>query len=175
MPPPPPQPHAPNAYLNTILNNPSSNPSSPSPLRSRRPADPPHHPFTSTQRSAQARSKDWSTGPSSTAARDPKRKHGALPETYEQRQLRDEAAYILDSSELLIWYAAARHESIPQTRRHYQNVLLGLLNTDEVVWREEWEVETETQGPGVGSPARSGKGKERDKGKKRVSSGHSLG
>lgn len=107
-----------------------------------------------------------------------------MKETYEQRQRRSEAAHILDSSEMIMWYAAARNESIPQTRRHYQNIVLGLPQDPQepVAWREEWEVlDSERVDIGIGmgaSPARSssGKGKERerdkdrDKGKKRMSS-----
>jgi hypothetical protein len=59
-------------------------------------------------------------------------------------------------------------QSIPQTRAHFQNIVLGIAEWDrDVVWREEWEVE---ESAGVGSP-RSAKGKEKDRGKRRVSSG----
>jgi hypothetical protein len=52
-------------------------------------------------------------------------------------------------------------QSIPQTRAHFQNIVLGIAEWDrDVVWREEWEVE---ESAGVGSP-RSAQGKEKDRG-----------
>jgi hypothetical protein len=64
-------------------------------------------------------------------------------------------------------------QSMPQTRQHFQNIVLGIEEFDEdVAWREEWEVEERMMGT-VGSSPRSAKGKEREKerGKRRVSSG----
>jgi hypothetical protein len=62
-------------------------------------------------------------------------------------------------------------QSIPQTRSHYRNIVLGLsdLEDADLVWQDEWEVVSATGG--AASPARSAKGKERDglKGKKRES------
>jgi hypothetical protein len=59
-------------------------------------------------------------------------------------------------------------QSIPQTRQHFQNIVLGIEEVDaDVAWREEWEVE-ERERSALASP-RSAKGKEREK--RRVSSG----
>lgn len=100
----------------------------------------------------------------------------------------------MESAEMLIWWSSARNEvcpfssfpgstgsfkdwvadmhcvqSIPQTRHHFQNVVLGIEEFEkDVVWREEWEVEGMGTVRGGGSP-RSAKGKEREK--RRVSSG----
>jgi len=155
---PPPQPHhqQPAPYFNTILNNPPASTTTAS-----RP--PPPHPssaFTPAQRSAQARYKEWT---SSSGSGHPSRS----AESYEQRQERDKAACILDSSEMLMWFAAARNESIPQTRQYYQNIVLGLGNGRDVAWREEWEVPSlqERGAEMMGSPAQGAKGKEREKAK----------
>lgn len=106
MPPPSPVPNQqPNAFFNTVLNNTTSSPSSP---RSRPgwPTEAP--PFTATQRSAQARNKDFSNP--GKEDRKSSRKSGQIPESYEQRQLRNEAACILESSEMLMWHSAMRNE-----------------------------------------------------------------
>ncbi|CAO2651266.1 Nn.00g095630.m01.CDS01 [Neocucurbitaria sp. VM-36] len=164
MAPPPNSPapyQQPSTFFNTVLNNPSAaQPSALPPPRSRQPE---HSSttttFTPTQRSLQARNKIYNVSPGSKGV-----------ESYEQRQRRDEAACILESTEMLIWYAAARNESIPQTRHYYQNIVLGVTDNEDAAWREEWEVSTEErEREFVPSPARSGKGKE--KVKKRVSIG----
>jgi hypothetical protein len=68
-------------------------------------------------------------------------------------------------------------QSIPQTRHHFTNILLGIEEDSEhVEWREEWEVAADkSMVPGVGGSPRSAKGKERERekerGKRRVSSG----
>ena len=90
-----------NTFFSTVLNNPQSTSSTTSPSSRFQPpstsaaAQPP---FTATQRSAQARHKDYTT-----------RANGPQ-ESYEARQRRDEAACILDSSEMLMWFAASRNE-----------------------------------------------------------------
>ncbi|KAI8934851.1 hypothetical protein NX059_008530 [Plenodomus lindquistii] len=172
MPPPPtPQTSPPlnqTPYFNTILNNPSTtNPSSPSP-RSRPTRPVPESSsssnFSTAQRSAQARHKEWnSSGGSGRASRS--------AESYEQRQERDRAATILDSEEMLLWFAAARNESVPQTRQYYLNIVLGLENNAKVEWREEWELPVQEKEV-MASPARGAKGKEKERAKRRVSSAH---
>ncbi|KAJ4369173.1 hypothetical protein N0V83_006257 [Neocucurbitaria cava] len=170
--PPPPNTPAPNqqqqsgnTFFNTVLNNPSSTAPHPSAPRNRQ-TEPSSTTaaFTPTQRSLQARNKLYNVSPGSKSA-----------ESYEQRQRRDEAACILESTEMLIWYAAARNEgnceqSIPATRHYYQNIVLGVLDNEDAAWREAWEVDTSEA---VASPARSGKGKE--KARKRVISGGGHG
>ncbi|KAF2654093.1 hypothetical protein K491DRAFT_492290 [Lophiostoma macrostomum CBS 122681] len=157
-------PPQPNPYFSTILNPAPSNPSPPPPTTTPSAIDPtsttctPPRPspsisttkrplpsFTSTQQSLQARAKPFtSLSPSATLSN----------ESYESRQRRHNAANILDSVELLIWYSGARNESIAQTRTHYQNVLLGLSDEGERLWREEWDVPVEErvrrEGRGVG-------------------------
>lgn len=95
-------------------------------------------------------------------------------ESYAERERRSEAAAILDSQELLLWYAAARHESVSQTRRWFRNVVLGVPQ-DERVCREEWEVKGREGVYGGGSVGASpkGKGRARREGtpRKRVSAG----
>ncbi|RYN86224.1 hypothetical protein AA0120_g8275 [Alternaria tenuissima] len=127
-----------------------------------------------TRRSLQARGKNYHFGAAGPQGKD-----------WEERQRRDEAISILESEEMLMWIAGVRNESIPQTRAHYRNVVLGLTKweKDAVAWRDEWEVEgsgggsAEGQSMAGGSPARSAKGKERDiaKMRKRVSSGQGHG
>ncbi|KAF2622649.1 hypothetical protein BU25DRAFT_208071 [Macroventuria anomochaeta] len=131
-------------------------------------------PFTAAQRSAQARGKPFIT-PATTSGSSRSRHND--PESYAQRERRNEAAAILDSQEMLIWYAASRNESVSQTRRYYLNVVLGVEESPRD-WKEEWEVRPmETGGPGSpkGKPPK-GKGKEREKerergAKKRFSAG----
>ncbi|CBX93100.1 predicted protein [Plenodomus lingam JN3] len=179
--PPPPTPHASpplnqTPYFSTVLNNPptANNPSSPSPRSRPQPRPAPDSSssssshFTAGQRNAQARHKEWtcSSGSGQTSRN---------AESYEQRQERDRAATILDSVEMLMWFAAARNESIPQTRHYYQNIVLGLKNEGHVEWREEWELPLQERGGGeLASPTRSGQGKERERVKKRVSSAHTY-
>ncbi|KAL7773468.1 hypothetical protein CFE70_003432 [Pyrenophora teres f. teres 0-1] len=104
---------------------------------------------------------------------------------YEERQRRDEAVAVLESEEMIMWIAASRNESIPQTRAHYRNIVLGLTQWEDanIAWHDEWDAPSGLQegsggagaeGQGAsGSPARSAKGKEREiaRMKKRVSSG----
>jgi hypothetical protein len=74
---------------------------------------------------------------------------------------------------MLIWYAAARHESVAQTRRYYTNIVLGVEQPPKE-WKEEWEVRPlESVGSPKGkSPKGKGKERERDKvPKKRFSAG----
>lgn len=150
-----------------------------------RPRLPPHHspattahdaPFTAAQRSAQARGKPFANTPTnanthtnsarslSSSLRAGTRGGGPVleAESYAQREARNEAAAILDSEEMLMWYAAARYESVSQTRRFFRNVVMG-VGGEEVVWREEWE----SGGRGEGSP-RVGKGKGRERERERT-------
>jgi hypothetical protein len=77
----------PTTYLSTVLN-----PHSP----------PPRASFSATQRSLQARHKDANVTAGSRKARD--------AESYENRQKREEAATVLDSTEMLIWWSGVRNE-----------------------------------------------------------------
>ncbi|KAF1929203.1 uncharacterized protein M421DRAFT_4372 [Didymella exigua CBS 183.55] len=104
-----------------------------------------HPSFTPAQRSAQARGAPFAD-----------RREA---ESYAGRARRDAAAAVLESQELLIWYAAARNESVAQTRRAFQNVVFG-VGPDVVVWREEWEVKGREDG--VGSPKGKGRVREAD-------------
>ena len=133
-------------------------------------------PFTAAQRSAQARGKPFANTPInanahtnsarslSSSLRAGTRGGGPVleAESYAQREARNEAAAILDSEEMLMWYAAARYESVSQTRRFFRNVIMG-VGGEEVAWREEWERERESGGRGEGSPMGKGKGKGREK------------
>ncbi|KAH7359883.1 hypothetical protein BKA66DRAFT_471790 [Pyrenochaeta sp. MPI-SDFR-AT-0127] len=166
MPPPPPPPHtqSPNAlhantFFNTVLNNPQAA-SSNTPPRAARPSE--QSGFSATQRGLQARGKNYN-GPAAVKS----------AESYEQRQRREEAACILESVEMLIWYAASRNESITQTRNHYQNILYGVANTEDVAWEDEWDVPVQERvRTEAESPRAAGKAKESaGKGKKRVSLG----
>ncbi|OSS50065.1 hypothetical protein B5807_05013 [Epicoccum nigrum] len=144
-------------------------------------------PFSEAQRSAQARGKPFAdthapltntnTNANANTARTLSgtlRSSGAAAragpavaeaESYAQREARNEAAAILDSEEMLMWYAAARYESVSQTRRFFRNVVFG-VGGDEVVWREEWEREGRRGDGGAvggsGSPRGKGKGKARE-------------
>ncbi|KAF2829852.1 hypothetical protein CC86DRAFT_367773 [Ophiobolus disseminans] len=136
------------------------------PPRPPRPFDTPSAPtFSTAQRSAQARNKPYNLSDKKAAEIDARR--------YEERIKREQAARILESSEMLIWYSNARNESIPQTRQYFQNIVWGFEEDESgVVWREEWDGE----GVGVGSPrSAKGKEKERERGKKRVGSGKYVG
>ncbi|KAF1358998.1 hypothetical protein EJ07DRAFT_121769, partial [Lizonia empirigonia] len=160
-------------YLSTMLNHPAAIPSHAAPApapphgttppRPRQPstqlhpgpAPAPPGPFTAAQRSAQARGKPFDTPA-------PGRTRPNSPESFARRQQRDEAAAILDSQEMLLWFSAARNESVAQTRRFYRDVVLGVPRADSV-WCEEWE-----RGPGeaggspMGMSLRGEKGRERD-------------
>lgn len=76
---------------------------------------------------------------------------------------------------MLLWYSAARNESVTQTRQYYLNIVLGVPEAPKD-WREEWEVKEVSLGDGgaKGSPRGKGKGKEKEKekslSKKRYSS-----
>lgn len=102
MPPPPP----PTSYLATVL-NPHTNPNQPpnphpnphtSPPRTTHPQP---HPFTATQRSLQARNKPFNLSSKKTSAE---------AESYEERQRREAASRVLESTEMLIWWAGVRNE-----------------------------------------------------------------
>ena len=58
-----------------------------------------------------------------------------------------------------MWYAAARYESVSQTRRFFRDVVMG-FGRGEAEWRELWERENS----GMGSPmGNKGKGRERER------------
>ncbi|KAF2792794.1 hypothetical protein K505DRAFT_325939, partial [Melanomma pulvis-pyrius CBS 109.77] len=101
------------------------------------PLPPPPAPLTPAQRSLQARNKPFALSPNN-------------PEPYSLRQRRDQAASILENVETLLWYSAARHESITQTRLHFSKVVLGIEDGGREMeasgWREEWEVPVEERG-----------------------------
>jgi hypothetical protein len=68
---------------------------------------------------------------------------------------------------MLLWYSAARNESVTQTRRYYTNIVLGVPEAPRV-WREKWEVEAEDASV---SPKAKGKGKEKERERERGSGG----
>ena len=89
----------------------------------------------------------------------------AQAESYAARQRRHEAASILDSTEMLLWYASARNESVAQTRRYFTHLVLGVEERGKE-WGEEWE------GEGEGERERRerrdrGKGKARERERER--------
>jgi hypothetical protein len=99
--PPSPQP---NAFLSTVL-NPHTHNATTTPPRNRAFDQPPRAPtFTAAQRSLQARNKEYNVV-------------GKKEESYETRQKREEAARILESTEMLIWWSAARNE-VSHARSH---------------------------------------------------------
>ncbi|KAJ4989292.1 hypothetical protein SVAN01_05197 [Stagonosporopsis vannaccii] len=119
--------------------------------------------FTAAQRSAQARGKPFSNSNVSSSSSSSAQKEA---ESFAQREKRLEAATILDSTEMLIWYAAARNESVVQTRRYYTDIVLGMFGREKM-WQEEWEVSPRVRGEaGRASPVGKGKGKgkERERG-----------
>ncbi|KAL9535220.1 hypothetical protein SMMN14_01467 [Sphaerulina musiva] len=63
------------------------------------------------------------------------------PESIESLRRRSEAADILESYEKLSWYAAARCETITQTRIHFKCILSGITAAQEqetVFWKEDF-------------------------------------
>ncbi|KAK8258504.1 hypothetical protein IWZ00DRAFT_550758 [Phyllosticta capitalensis] len=61
-------------------------------------------------------------------------------ETYEERQRRYNAARVLESNEMLIWWSTVRNESLPQTRLHFENQLAGFTSdssSDDAEWDDE--------------------------------------
>ncbi|KAF3048185.1 hypothetical protein E8E12_011112 [Didymella heteroderae] len=147
MPPSPWSPTQSSQYLSTVLNDstapiPSHTAGANPPPRPRqssalfKPGQPQSN-ITPAQRSAQARGKPFNE-PSRLGLAGTKAKPTDA-ESYAERERRNEAAAILDSQELLIWYAAARNESVSQTRRWFQNVVFGVAQ-DQRVCKEEWEV-----------------------------------
>lgn len=170
---PPWSPASNSQYLSTVLNDSNAQPPIPShaaaappststPPRPRQTSAhfPPQQPqtiITPAQRSAQARGKCYAEPPRLGLAGNKTKLTDA--ESYASRERRNEAAAILDSQELLIWYAASRHESVSATRRWFRNVVLG-VEQDERVCREEWEVRERVGEVGVGSP--KGKGRVKD-------------
>ncbi|KAG9205291.1 hypothetical protein G6514_008870 [Epicoccum nigrum] len=138
-----------------------------------------HAPLTNTNANANANTARTLSGTLRSSGAAARAGHAgpavAEAESYAQREARNEAAAILDSEEMLMWYAAARYESVSQTRRFFRNVVFG-VGGDEVVWREEWEREGRRgdggavggggggggSGSGSGSPRGKGKGKARE-------------
>ncbi|KAF2036366.1 hypothetical protein EK21DRAFT_49581, partial [Setomelanomma holmii] len=125
--------------------------------------------FSALQRNLQARGKAYNIAGGSG-------KKEKEAESYESRQRREEASRILQSTEMVIWYSNARNESIPQTRAHFQRIVLGIsADNEDVAWKEEWEVDDAGRDRGGVASPRSAKGKEKEsqraKGGKRVGSG----
>lgn len=86
-------------FLSTVL-NPTPPAQQPSTCRASGSSTGNPQPFTPTQQSLQARNKPYSS---------PK----AEAEQYEARQRRHEAAAILESVELLLWFSMTRNEVCP--------------------------------------------------------------
>ncbi|KAF2100028.1 hypothetical protein NA57DRAFT_75531 [Rhizodiscina lignyota] len=57
-------------------------------------------------------------------------------ETFEEKAVKEQAARVLESNELLIWLAMSRNESVPQTRHYYERLLAGFSQDARNV---EWE------------------------------------
>ncbi|KAK8165657.1 hypothetical protein BKA80DRAFT_309703 [Phyllosticta citrichinensis] len=72
-----------------------------------------------------------------------------LSETYEERQRRYNAARVLESNEMLIWWSTVRNESIPQTRLHFENQLAGFASDDS---EPEWDDDLSGGPPPAGTP-----------------------
>ncbi|KAI2484145.1 hypothetical protein Ptr902_03085 [Pyrenophora tritici-repentis] len=148
-------------------------------------------PFDETRRGLQARGKNYNigSGMSGAAIKGGMGIGGIVgsAKQYEERQRRDEAVAVLESEEMVMWIAASRNESIPQTRAHYRNIVFGLTQWEDanIAWHDEWDAPSGlregsggagAEGQGAsGSPARNAKGKEREitRMKKRVSLGQS--
>lgn len=184
MPPNPWSPTSNSQYLSTVLNDSTSGPipshaagaptsantpPRPRPSSAHFSAQQPQSNITPAQRSAQARGKPFSEPRSVAAGIVGGRAKQSDAESYAERERRNEAAAILDSQELLIWYAAARNESVSQTRRWFENVVFG-VGQPQREWREEWEVKGRED---VFAASPKGKGKAREGGtpKKRYSAG----
>lgn len=185
----PTNPWSPNSqYLSTVLNDPaaipshaapaSATPHSSTPPRPRQTsgqlqqAQAQQGPFTAAQRSAQARGKPFDTWQAGSSGRGGRHNE---PESYAQRQKRSEAAAILDSQEMLLWYSAARHESVTQTRQYYLDIVLGVEQAPKD-WKEEWEVQhDELAGPAPSPKGKSPKGKGREREKLHVKKRYSGG
>lgn len=55
---------------------------------------------------------------------------------FKERERLCSAAAILESNEMLLWHSLARCESVPQTKLHFERVLIGIDSDDESL---EWE------------------------------------
>ncbi|KAK3713795.1 hypothetical protein LTR37_008281 [Vermiconidia calcicola] len=86
------------------------------------------------------------------------------PESFESLARRNGAAEILQSYEKLSWYSLQRCESLNQTRLHFQNIVAGFTDEDEVGF-VDWKTDN-TPRTKPGEEAKGGR-----KGKERVGSG----
>nr|OQO27959.1 hypothetical protein B0A51_03804 [Rachicladosporium sp. CCFEE 5018] len=67
------------------------------------------------------------------------------PEDYASLARRNAAAETLQSYERLSWHAAARNESLVQTRLHFQNIIAGFDDSDTHAWStvsKVWKTDT---------------------------------
>ena len=55
---------------------------------------------------------------------------------FKERERLCNAAAILESNEMLLWHSLARCESVPQTKLHFERVLIGIDSENE---SPEWE------------------------------------
>ncbi|KAF2141189.1 uncharacterized protein K452DRAFT_358993 [Aplosporella prunicola CBS 121167] len=117
-------------------------------------AQPAHPPYTPLQQDRQARNRptyihqESRPGASRTAAAHQGANRLALArdETFEERERRYKAARILESNEMLIWHAAARNESIPQTRLHFEKIVAGFdSDSSEPEWENDSGANQQTQ------------------------------
>lgn len=98
-----------NAFLHTVLNTNSTSPA-------RRGVTSAPTQFSATQRSAQARGKEYNNV-------------GRSEESYESRQKREEAGRILESVEMLIWWSSARNEVSLTHKNPFHRHILSLCYT----------------------------------------------
>nr|OQO26984.1 hypothetical protein B0A51_05001 [Rachicladosporium sp. CCFEE 5018] len=103
------------------------------------------------------------------------------PEDYASLARRNAAAETLQSYDRLSWHAAARNESLVQTRLHFQNIIAGFDDSDTHAWSTvskvwktdttphvpdapDWEPVKERCKTAVTGGSGSGKGKDRKSG-----------
>ncbi|KAK6428338.1 hypothetical protein LTR95_015517 [Oleoguttula sp. CCFEE 5521] len=110
------------------------------------------------------------------------------PESYASLARRNAAAETLQSYERLSWHAAARNESLVQTRLHFQNIIAGFDDSDRHAWStvsKVWKTDTTPHVPDApgwnpveekcktavtGGPG-SGRGKDRKSGAREMEKG----
>jgi hypothetical protein len=66
--------------------------------------------------------------------RTPVRKTGARDLDFKERERLYNATAILESNEMLLWHSVARRESVPQTKLHFERVLIAIDSDEESHW-----------------------------------------
>ncbi|KAI9797495.1 MAG: hypothetical protein M1835_000051 [Candelina submexicana] len=117
--------------------------------------------LTPLERSRQARGKDITEKPKATSSKGKSKEAKTSNERFEDRERKQTAATVLESTELLIFHAHANNE----TRLRFEKMLIGIQDSSDE-WEDDLDDDDE-QEIVAAVPQRAPKGPEKGEGSKK--------